>query len=349
MGKKSKNWVDYREIKSGVTMEMVLGHYGLLADLKQSGKNLVGCCPIHKGTNPRQFSVNIEKNIFNCFGDCKSGGNVLDFVAKMEDIPIREAALLLQGWFLQGSGPAEPPASKAPEEKLVRKEKKGNPPAAADAKEEATPEKQEPLEEDPIINPPLTFQLKSLTPNHEFFIERGISKETVEHFGLGFCTKGMMNGRIAIPIHNEQGQLVAYCGRAVTQEQIENEGKYKQPPNFVKTAVVYNLHRQPEKADLFILVESFLSVFRLHQAGYPNTLALMGSVLSEAQEALIAGRLSAGGKVLLFFDNDGDGQKCAADCLSRLGRHAFAKVLDVGVYGRKPHHLKPEELKALIG
>ena len=98
---KGKNWVDYKEIKSKITMRMVLDRYGITDKLKQSGQNLAGYCPIHKGTNnPRQFSVNPEINIFNCFGDCQSGGNVLDFVAKMEDINIRQAALLLKKWFL---------------------------------------------------------------------------------------------------------------------------------------------------------------------------------------------------------------------------------------------------------
>jgi DNA primase len=94
-----KNWVDFKEIKARATIDMVLEHYGLLEGLKRSGKNLVGRCPIHKGTNPKQFSVNPEKNAFNCFGDCGGGGNVLDFVSKMEEVSIRDAGLLLQDWF----------------------------------------------------------------------------------------------------------------------------------------------------------------------------------------------------------------------------------------------------------
>jgi len=70
-----ENWVDYKAIKEAVTMQMVLDKYGI--KLKKSGKNYVCCCPIHKGTNFRQFSVNLEKNIWQCFGDCKTGGNVL--------------------------------------------------------------------------------------------------------------------------------------------------------------------------------------------------------------------------------------------------------------------------------
>ena len=115
---KAKAWVEYKEIKEKVTIEMVLNRYGLLEKLKPSGQNLVGCCPIHQGSNPRQFSINPEKNIFNCFGNCKAGGNVLNFVALMEfkdkeAESIRKAALLLKDWFLLGG--ADPAPEKQPD------------------------------------------------------------------------------------------------------------------------------------------------------------------------------------------------------------------------------------------
>lgn len=345
---KSKNWVDYKELKRRITIEMILVHYGLFSEFKTSGKGLSGCCPIHKGSNPRQFSVSIEKNIWNCFGNCKTGGNILDFVSMMEfgnkdAESIRKAAILIKEWFLSENGKElkQQPAKPVEGKKLVRKE------TAVILKESRKEDQKETSSS--LVNLPLTFQLKSLSVDHPFFPEKGISPETVNYFGLGFCSKGILKDRIAIPIHDENSNLVAYCGRAVTDDQIENEGKYKQPPKFVKSAVVYNLHRQLENPEIFILVESFLSVFQLHQAGYPNCLALMGSVLSEAQEKLITDRLGPKGKILLFFDNDEDGKKCTAQCLARLSRLNFVKVLDVEFYGKKPHHLKPEELKNLIG
>ena len=76
----------------------------------------------------------------------------------------------------------------------------------------------------------------------------------------------------------------------------EEEAKYKMPPNFLKAAIVYNLHRQAPGTDLLILVESFLSVFWLHQAGYPNVVALMGSFFSPEQEGLISDLLGPAGR-----------------------------------------------------
>ncbi|WP_420266992.1 CHC2 zinc finger domain-containing protein [Candidatus Magnetominusculus dajiuhuensis] len=323
------NWVDFKAVKDTITMEMVLDHYGLTAELKQSGKNLVGCCPIHQGVNPRQFSVNLDKNIFNCFGNCNGGGNVIDFASKMENVDTRQAALLLKDWFLSDKTP--PPAKEAAKTttELVRKE--SNP----------TEEPQEP------INPPLTFELKTLVLDHPFFSQHGLLAETVKHFGLGFCQRGSLKGRIAIPIHDVQGQLVAYCGRAVDDEQAKNEGKYKLPANFHKSSVIYNLQRQKD-VDTLIIVESYLSVWRLYQAGFENAVALMGSSLSTYQDELLVNTLGSNGKVILLFDADESGQACTEDCLSRLGRRLFVKAIDLSPYAKKPHRLEPNQLKDLI-
>ena len=102
--------VDYKTIKDRVSMKMILSRYSLLDDLRKSGKNLIGRCPIHKGSNNHQFSVDPEKNIFNCFAkSCDGCGNVLDFVALMESgnretESIKEAALKIQEWFPDESG-----------------------------------------------------------------------------------------------------------------------------------------------------------------------------------------------------------------------------------------------------
>src|SRR5688572_32064886 len=86
-------FVDFKAVKAAVSMEQVLQQYNLLDQFKRSGDNLSGPCPIHKGTNPTQFRVSVSKNVWNCFSECKQGGNVLDFIAAMEKITIHAAAL----------------------------------------------------------------------------------------------------------------------------------------------------------------------------------------------------------------------------------------------------------------
>ena len=94
-------WVDFRIIKAAVTMQMVLDRYGVT--LKKSGHELRGKCPIHRGSNNKHFTVNVSKNVFKCFfAQCDAHGNVLDFVAAMEQCSVREAAVKLKHRFQVG-------------------------------------------------------------------------------------------------------------------------------------------------------------------------------------------------------------------------------------------------------
>src|SRR5580700_2183908 len=92
-------FVDFKAVKSAMTMEQVLTHYNLLETFKKSGDSLSGPCPIHKGSNPTQFRVSISKNVWNCFSECKHGGNTLDFIARMEKVSIHAAATKAIEWF----------------------------------------------------------------------------------------------------------------------------------------------------------------------------------------------------------------------------------------------------------
>ena len=92
-----KNWVDFKAVKAAVTIEQVLGHYGVNW-LRKNEDELRGRCPIHQGDGDRTFHASVSKNAFHCFS-CKARGNVLDFVAAMEHCSVRDAALKLQEWF----------------------------------------------------------------------------------------------------------------------------------------------------------------------------------------------------------------------------------------------------------
>src|SRR6266481_6250919 len=93
------SFVDFKAVKAAITMEQVLEHYGLTDRCKRSGGSLSGPCPMHKGSNPTQFRVSVSKNIWNCFSECKHGGNTLDFISRMEKVTIHAAALKAIEWF----------------------------------------------------------------------------------------------------------------------------------------------------------------------------------------------------------------------------------------------------------
>ena len=193
-------FVDFKAVKAAITMEQVLQHYGLLEKFKRGTDSLNGPCPIHKGSNPTQFRVSISKNIWNCFSECKHGGNVLDFIAEMEKCSIHAAALKAIAWFK-----LDPEAMAASDGKGAPAETEARPTAAKPAPKptpapKATPA---PAPESSVPNAPLKFRLDKLERSHPYLLEqRGLTPETIVDFGIGFCAKGMMADRIAIPIHN---------------------------------------------------------------------------------------------------------------------------------------------------
>lgn len=94
-----------------------------------------------------------------------------------------------------------------------------------------------------------------------------------------------------------------------------------------------------------ILVESFISVWKLFQAGFLNAVSLLGSVFTPEQEILLREYLSGSSLIYLMLDNDESGQKCQKECLTRLGKDYFIKAPDYIKYGLKPHRLEVEVLK----
>ena len=150
-----------------------------------------------------------------------------------------------------------------------------------------------------------------------------------------------MSGRLVIPIHNERGELVAYAGRAIDN----TEPRYKLPAGFHKSLELYNLHRAIAKGQRgLIVVEGFFDCMKVHQAGYPWVVALMGCTMSEEQERLLVAHSDM---VLLMLDGDEAGQKGTDDILLRLGRKVWINA--VCVPDRKqPDQLSPEELKGLL-
>ena len=291
------SFVNFKAVKAAITMEQVLEHYGLLHTFKRSGDSLSGPCPIHKGSNPTQFRVSISKNVWNCFSECKHGGNVLDFIAKKENVSIHAAALKAIEWFH-----LDPEAMKADREQDETEE-------AEAPKQEITPSprptqpKPAPPEENGAPNKPLKFRLDKLERSHPYLAERGLTQETVIDFGAGFCAKGMMAGRIAIPIHNPSGEVVAYAGRLLGKETTDAP-KYKLPPGFRKSQELYNIDRaRKEPTDKpLVIVEGFFDCMKLHQYACRKVVALMGSTMSAAQEELIRKHTNSESRIIVMLD-----------------------------------------------
>lgn len=330
--KAKTKWVDFKAIKEKVGMEDILKHYELLDGLKERKNNeLVGFCPIHDGEaqyNKNSFCVNTEKNAFNCFA-CGAGGNVLDFVGQMEEVDIRKAGLLIQEWF-----------NLTPANRLAKK-----------GERKTAPEKEPQDSDEAPVNPPLTFELKELDQNHPYLKERGLTKETIKEFGIGFCKRGLMKDRIAIPIHSEHGELIAYAGRFAGDPPPDGEPKYKLPAKFRKHLVLYNFHRAREFSgeNGLVLVEGFFDVMKVWQAGFKNVVALMGTVLSNEQEKLLIGSLAPDGKLALMLDPDEAGLRATGEITERLINKLYIKIIDLQEDGIEADSLAGKRIRELLG
>ena len=338
------SFIDFKAVKSAITMERVLEHYGLLDKFKKTGDSLSGSCPIHKGSNPTQFRVSVSKNIWHCFSECKGGGNVLDFIARIEDVSIHAAALKAIEWFgliteavsahaaQQGKSEGDTPKRDTPSEPKVAEQK------AAPVTEETGP------------NKPLKFRLDKLERSHPYLTDRGLTQETIVDFGVGYCVKGMMAERIAIPIHNLDGGVVAYCGRW-PGEPAADVPKYKLPPGFRKSLELFNIDRAvKELAEKpLVIVEGFFDCMKLHQHGCRKVVALMGSTMSAGQEELIRKHTNARSQVIVMLDEDEAGRAGRDDITVRLAKFAFVKVHAFADEGRQPEHMTAEEVQQFTG
>ena len=331
------SFVDFKAVKAAVKMEEVLRHYNLLDGFKRSGDSLSGPCPIHKGTNPTQFRVSTSKNLWNCFGECKNGGNVLDFIAQMENVSIHAAAHKAIEWFKLDEKALTKPSREKGEDKDSGGEEKSR-----EADESEDVESKEP-------NKPLKFRLEKLLPDHPFLTERKLTPETIETFGIGFCTKGMMAGRIAIPIANDKGEVVAYAGR-LPEEPTEESPKYKLPPGFRKSLELFNIERavkQPAESPL-VIVEGFFDSMALHQNGCKKSVALMGTTLSTEQEDLILKHTTEKTQLVIMLDEDEAGRGSRTEIAGRLALHRFVRVHRFEKENAQPRDLSPEDVQKVL-
>jgi DNA primase len=350
-----RNWLDFKALRAQLDFAKVMEHYNV--EVKRKGEQHHGYCPLpnHNGKrNSPSFSANLEKGIFQCFG-CGAKGNVLDFAALMEKTDpkdgaaLRYVALKLQERFCPELGekpdrPVKSPAGKPTPEKP------------------APPKNAKPKDERPVvINPPLDFELKRLDAEHAYLVSRGFTPETIRHFGLGYCSRGLLKSRVAIPLHNADAKLVGYAGRVVDDSLItEKNPRYRFPGKrekdgavieFRKTLFLYNGFRIKAPVDDLAVVEGFTSVWWLFQNNLPDVVAIMGPDCSERQAELIVTLVKPTGQVWLMPDGNQTGnrnepgKRCALSLLEKVSPHRFVRWVKLED-DKQPTDLVGEQLKS---
>lgn len=346
--------VDFKHVRQHASFEAVAAAYNidLIKDGPQDGQ-FKALCPFHDDTKP-SLKINTTKKNFHCFA-CEAGGNILDFVRDMEGLgksELRPAAMKLAE--ICGISTSDKASTKPARKPIKRKAK---PPAPADA-EPTSPLPTPPTAETPSdeeldgvpYNRVLTFTLQTeLDDELKLWLEgRGIDHHRQQEFGLGRASKRSktIGDRLAIPIHNADGELVAYCGRYVGDSTPDDEPKYKLPPGFRKDLEIFNLHRAKEQPGSWLFIfESYFSVMR-HHFGRP-CISFNGRTASPEQIELVGEHFGDRRQVVIVADGDEPGRDGARTIAGQLADSFWVHLCDLPD-GVKPHHLTNDELRLAI-
>jgi len=244
------SFVDFAEVKASHPIESLIPRLDL--KMKQSRDQFRGPCPTCQKGGDRALVITPGKSAFFCFGS-STGGDAISLAAHIRGEPVKDAAIWIAG---KGSAPSSDTTNSCT---VPNENRKGS--------------------EDRRVLKPLTY----LEPDHAKLKPLCIAPETLAFFDAGYAPKGIMRGRLAIPIHDLDGELVAYCGRAVEAEQ---KPKLIFPRDFDPKAYLFNAHRA--KGEELILCRDPLTLMQAWENGIESAVSLLTDTVSAKQLTLLA-------------------------------------------------------------
>ena len=307
-------------IKDTMRIDEVVGDY---VNLKRSGSNLKGLCPLHGEKTP-SFYVSPAKGIFKCFG-CGEGGDAISFLEKLDGLDYVGALRRLAHKY-----------------NITIEE--------AEVSNEVRAERQRTEALQLVNDYARDFYREQLTATDEgraiglsYFRQRGYTDETIAKFELGFApprgdalkraaldagyqrdylkdlglitkdgSRDFLRDRVVFPIHSQSGKVVAFAGRILRKR--EHAPKYLNSPEtelYDKSATLYGLHLARtaiRRADQCLITEGYADVIALYQAGVTNAVPTSGTSLTAGHIRLIK-RLTQ--RVVFLYDGDKAGVKAA--------------------------------------
>ena len=287
--------------------------------LKRKGRNYFGLCPFHNEKSP-SFSVSPDKQIFHCFG-CGVGGDVINFVKKIENIGFLDSVRLLA----EKSGIQLPnDISKAEEENIKLKNRvyKINELAAKFYHENlykpTSKIAQDYIKKRKLNNAILKSFLMGYASNSSnellrYLKEQGFTEdELLASCLIGKSDRGYYDkfrNRLMIPIRDERGRFIAFGGRVLD----DSKPKYiNSPENIVyskgRNLFGLNVAREGVHGPLkrLLIVEGYMDAISLYQRGITNVVASLGTALTDSQGRLLRRNTE---QVILGYDADGAGQQ----------------------------------------
>ena len=327
------------EIRTKNRIEDVIGSY---VKLQRKGSSLFGLCPFHNEKSA-SFSVSPQKQMYYCFG-CGAGGNVFTFLMEYEHYSFQEAIKVL----------AERAGVTLPQQEMDAEGKKQQ------------SLKSSILELNKIAAKYYYYQLRSKNgmQGMTYLKNRGLSDETLSHFGLGYANKysddlyrylkqqhvsdellaqsGLMQvderrgmydkfwNRVIFPIMDVNGRVIGFGGRVMG----DGKPKYLNSPEtvvFDKSRNLYGLNfARTSRTKQLLVCEGYMDVISMHQAGFTNAVASLGTALT-TQHANLLKRYTD--EVILTYDSDEAGVRAALRAIpifKEVGIHT--RVLDMHPY-----------------
>lgn len=321
-------------------------------NLKKSGSNYTGLCPFHNEKTP-SFSVSGGKQMYYCFG-CGAGGNVYTFLMEYENLTFPEALEQLA----ERAGMALPEKRNSEEERQRRNTRERI------------------LEIYKLAANYFYAKLNSERGSEakKYLLERQLSEETLRHFGLGYSDKysndlyqymkkkgfddtilnqtGLFTfhekqgvndkfwNRVMFPIMDRSGKVIAFGGRVMG----DAKPKYLNSPEtliFDKSRNLYGLNFVHGKLEHGIIIcEGYMDVIALHQAGFTNAVASLGTAFTSQQSSLLKRYTDT---VYLCYDSDGAGVKAARRAIPMLKEAGIT----VRVINMRPYKDPDEFIKGL--
>ncbi|MCI8981231.1 MAG: DNA primase [Hungatella sp.] len=328
--------------------------------LQKKGSNYFGLCPFHNEKSP-SFSVSSSKQMYYCFG-CGAGGNAITFLMEYENYSFPEALKALA----DRAGVALP-------EKDMSKEAR----AQADLRTTL-------LEINKLAANYFYYQLKHPQgrAGYEYLRNRQLTDDTIRRFGLGFANKtgddlyrylkdkgyrdqilketGLVTieekgthdkfwNRVMFPIMDVNNRVIGFGGRVMG----DGKPKYLNSPEtrlFDKSRNLYGLNYARTSREKFLLIcEGYMDVIAMHQAGFTNAVASLGTALTPGHASLIKRYAD---QVILTYDSDGAGVRAALRAIPILKEAGIScKVLNLEPYKDPDEFIKnlgPEEFRQRV-
>lgn len=296
--------------------------------LRRSGKNYVGFCPFHANTRTPAFVVFQESGTWRCFGQCNEGGDIFKFVMKKDGLDFPEALRYLAEKAGVQIKPPTPEEQAAAEEHdnlralleeavIFYRHHLLNTPAGRSALDYIRQKRglsDETIEAFGLGYAPNAWELavqhfKSKGYSDKDLLDAGLASEREAESLHGTGIYDRFRNRLMIPIRDERGRMAGFGARILNPDDLPKFLNSPQTPIFDKGRLLYGLDRARKairNQDQVVIVEGYLDVIALHQAGYANTVSPMGTALTEHQLNLLK-RYSR--RIVLALDPDAAGDK----------------------------------------